>query len=241
MAKNKGNKAVPVAGSASSSTQKLVGAEVSTSGKHSQISEQLRQAVKDLGGDDEDLDLIEGIDDDDEGVSAPINSKGKGKDASMDEVSARSLRLSSSDAQKSLKKALGDFMKGLDFGSVPVPAAVDDDSEDVSEGDSEEEEDDEEDQSEEVDEDDSESEDDEESEEESEEERPSAIEQVKKAKESVKAKAVEAKNDTSPSVDPNATSGSVSLQCLAKLKAGDSRYAGMELTSSPSFPTLGGS
>ena len=32
----------------------------------SKISEELRQAVKDLGGDDEDLQLLQGIDEDDE-------------------------------------------------------------------------------------------------------------------------------------------------------------------------------
>jgi ribosome biogenesis protein MAK21 len=89
MAKNKGSKAAQPAANASRLNQKPAGTEGSKSGKHSQISEQLRQAVKDLGGDDDDLDLIEGIDDDDEGITAPTGSKGKGKDASMDEVGDR--------------------------------------------------------------------------------------------------------------------------------------------------------
>jgi ribosome biogenesis protein MAK21 len=48
-------------------------------------SDALRQAIKDLGGDDSDLDLIAGIDSDDE-EAAPPPSKGKGKD---DEVCLR--------------------------------------------------------------------------------------------------------------------------------------------------------
>jgi ribosome biogenesis protein MAK21 len=193
--------------------KKTAGSEASKGGKHSHISEQLRQAVKDLGGDDEDLDLIEGIDDDDEGVPAPVSSKGKGKDASMDEVGVVEYCLRSSNAQQSLKKALGDFMKGLDFGSVPVPAAVDDESEAVSEGDSEEEDEEDEDtEDSEEDEDENDSEDESEaSEDESEEERPSAVEQVKKAKDAAKVKVAEVKEDSSASADPNATSGKVRL------------------------------
>ncbi|OCF43874.1 ribosome biogenesis protein MAK21 [Kwoniella heveanensis CBS 569] len=73
--------------------------------KHSKITDELRQAVKDLGGDDEDLDLIDGIDEEDEDPSSGAASKGKGeKKGSSDE--------------KSLKKELGAFMKGLDFAAV---------------------------------------------------------------------------------------------------------------------------
>lgn len=51
------------------------------------ISDALRQAVKDLGGDDDDLELIAGIDSDEE-TSPPVTAavKGKGKDSSTDEV-----------------------------------------------------------------------------------------------------------------------------------------------------------
>jgi len=52
------------------------------SSKSSGISDQLRQAVKDLGGDDEDLELIQGIDDDEE---EEVASK-KGTDLKSDEV-----------------------------------------------------------------------------------------------------------------------------------------------------------
>lgn len=54
-----------------------------TNPKSSKISDELRQAVTDLGGDEEDLELIGGVDEDDEVPS--LNSiKGKGK--STDEV-----------------------------------------------------------------------------------------------------------------------------------------------------------
>lgn len=52
--------------------------------KGSKVSDQLRQAVKDLGGDEDDLDLIEGIDSDNEDASTPVKQKGNEK--SMDEV-----------------------------------------------------------------------------------------------------------------------------------------------------------
>ncbi len=44
--------------------------------KNSKISAELRQAVKDLGGDDEDLDLIDGVDEDEE--VPQVSSKVKG-------------------------------------------------------------------------------------------------------------------------------------------------------------------
>jgi len=44
----------------------------------SKISDELRKAVKDLGGDEEDLELIEGIDEDDDEPSIPAVVKGKG-------------------------------------------------------------------------------------------------------------------------------------------------------------------
>lgn len=44
----------------------------------SKISDELRKAVKDLGGDEEDLELIEGIDEDDDEQSIPAVLKGKG-------------------------------------------------------------------------------------------------------------------------------------------------------------------
>ena len=44
------------------------------------ISDELRQAVKDLGGDEEDLDLIEGIDEGEDESSVPIKNKGRSSD-----------------------------------------------------------------------------------------------------------------------------------------------------------------
>ena len=51
--------------------------------KSSQISDKIRQAIKDLGGDDDDLELINGVDDDDEEPKNDTQQKGK----SSDEVS----------------------------------------------------------------------------------------------------------------------------------------------------------
>ncbi|ORY34646.1 CBF/Mak21 family-domain-containing protein [Naematelia encephala] len=91
----------------------------------SKISDALRQAVKDLGGDDDDLDLIAGVDSDEE-EDDPASVKGKGK--ATDE--------------KSLKKALGDFMKGLDFAAVSteVPTQQQESDEEDEDDDNEEEE-----------------------------------------------------------------------------------------------------
>ncbi|KAK1923668.1 putative ribosome biogenesis protein [Papiliotrema laurentii] len=121
-------------------------------GKHSKISDELRQAVQALGGDEEDLDLIEGVDDDEEDSPATKSTKPKGKEPSSDE--------------KSLRKALGDFMKGLDFGSVPAPVIDDDDSaEEVSDAESEDDEDEDDEDDDEEDEEEAESDDEDEDEE----------------------------------------------------------------------------
>jgi len=55
------------------------------SAKTAAASDALRQAIKDLGGDDSDLDLIAGVDSDDENEAAP---KAKGK---VDDVSGGAL------------------------------------------------------------------------------------------------------------------------------------------------------
>lgn len=62
-------------------------AEPSERGKAKDISEALRQAVKDLGGDDEDLDLIAGIDSDDETESRPATKGKKTEEGQVDAVS----------------------------------------------------------------------------------------------------------------------------------------------------------
>ncbi|KAL7425204.1 RNA-binding ribosome biosynthesis protein mak21 [Cryptotrichosporon argae] len=93
------------------------------------VSDALRQAVKDLGGDDADLDLIAGVDSDDDEVSPSKDFKGKGKGKSD---------------EKDLKKALGDFMKGLDFGAVRPGGDVAEGEEEDEEDDSDEEEEDDE-------------------------------------------------------------------------------------------------
>ena len=57
-------------------------------GKSKQVNDELRQAVKDLGGDDDDLDLIAGIDSDEEQDTSASSSKGKkAADGDVDEVS----------------------------------------------------------------------------------------------------------------------------------------------------------
>jgi hypothetical protein len=61
------------------------------------VSDALRQAVKDLGGDDEDLDLIAGIDDsENEEEAQPVKKGKKGSDDTVDEVSAPLPKLSPS-------------------------------------------------------------------------------------------------------------------------------------------------
>lgn len=61
------------------------------------VSDALRQAVKDLGGDDEDLDLIAGIDEsENEEEAQPVKKGKKGSDDTVDEVSALLRKLSSS-------------------------------------------------------------------------------------------------------------------------------------------------
>lgn len=59
-------------------------------GKSKQVSDQLRQAVKDLGGDDDDLDLIAGIDESDEELEVKSATKGKkAAEGIVDEVSSQ--------------------------------------------------------------------------------------------------------------------------------------------------------
>jgi ribosome biogenesis protein MAK21 len=78
MAKN----ARPITAKATSTNTIPVGKGKS---KGKDVKEQLRQAVMELGGDEEDLELIEGVDEDDESAQTP--AKGKGKGLQTDEVS----------------------------------------------------------------------------------------------------------------------------------------------------------
>ncbi|RXK37999.1 ribosome biogenesis protein MAK21 [Tremella mesenterica] len=71
----------------------------------SKISDELRQAVKDLGGDDSDLELIAGVDED--GEDEWTGNAGKS-------------------SEKDVKQALKEFMKGLDFGNVPAEEGTED-------------------------------------------------------------------------------------------------------------------
>ncbi|EIW71398.1 hypothetical protein TREMEDRAFT_67745 [Tremella mesenterica DSM 1558] len=71
----------------------------------SKISDELRQAVKDLGGDDSDLELIAGVDED--GEDEWTGNAGK-------------------NSEKDVKQALKEFMKGLDFGNVPAEEVSED-------------------------------------------------------------------------------------------------------------------
>ncbi|WVQ74310.1 hypothetical protein IAR50_003908 [Cryptococcus sp. DSM 104548] len=161
--------------------------------KEYNISDALRQAVLDLGGDEGDFDLIDGVDEDDEVPAPKKESKGP--------------------SDKDLKKELGDFMKGLDFGSIEVAPV--DSSEEASDESGEEEEESEEgeDDGEEEEEahegDEDEEEDDEEDEEESAEEaeeaeeatKPTDVPPAKSLKESLTPKAAPAASD------PDSTSG----------------------------------
>lgn len=87
MAKGRGSKSSklaaareqPAADSASST-------KPANKGKAKQVSEELRQAVKDLGGDDEDLDLIAGIDSDEEQDAQPAAKSKKSGAETIDEV-----------------------------------------------------------------------------------------------------------------------------------------------------------
>lgn len=79
MATSKGNKSAPK-GAAKNTPRPSTGGGANVARKG--ISEELRQAVADLGGDDEDLELIAGVDNDD--ADEVIAVKG----AAMDEVSS---------------------------------------------------------------------------------------------------------------------------------------------------------
>ncbi|KAL1412536.1 RNA-binding ribosome biosynthesis protein mak21 [Vanrija albida] len=94
--------------------------------KGGKISDELRQAVKDLGGDEDDIALIAGVDNDDEEDNVPAAKGGAKTD------------------EKSLKAALGDFLKGLDFAAAGAEQPDLDDEEEVEESDEEDEEEDEE-------------------------------------------------------------------------------------------------
>lgn len=90
MAKGRGSKSTKLAAAREqpSSTAESVAKSVDK-GKAKQISEELRQAVKDLGGDDEDLDLIAGIDDSEDEQESKPNVKGKkAAESSVDAVRA---------------------------------------------------------------------------------------------------------------------------------------------------------
>ncbi|TXT12976.1 hypothetical protein VHUM_01377 [Vanrija humicola] len=121
--------------------------------KGGKISDELRQAIKDLGGDEEDIELIAGVDNDDAEDDVPASKGGPKTD------------------EKSLKAALGDFMKGLDFAAAGAQQPELDEEEEEEESDEEGEEDEEdEDEDEEEDEEDEEEDEDEEEEDEEEDE-----------------------------------------------------------------------
>ncbi|WVF68528.1 hypothetical protein IAT40_003296 [Kwoniella sp. CBS 6097] len=161
--------------------------------KHSKISDELLQAVRELGGDEDDLDLIDGIDEDDE-VPSVSAAKDKGEKTGSDE--------------KSLKKELGAFMKGLDFAAVGGADVVseEEEEEEISSAESEEDDDDEEAGEEEEDEDEEENEDDEdEDEDEDEEEEEEAQPQLQPETKAAVKKAAEPK--PAVTVDQNSSSG----------------------------------
>ena len=195
MAKGRGSKSTKLQAKRDGTVPKAIpSTEVTEEKTPRHVSEALRQAVKDLGGDDDDLDLIAGIDDS-ENEDEFESKKGKKSEDTVDEVCELVHSHEYADEQ-GLKKALGDFMKGLDFKSVAPDGAAsadeeeeeddeEEDGSDVSSFDSEDEEEDEEDEEEE------EEEEDEEEEEESEEEPEPVVAAPVKAKvEKPKEKAV---------------------------------------------------
>lgn len=176
MAKGRGSKSTKLQAKRDGTAPKAVAAteeatEVKTT-RH--VSEALRQAVKDLGGDDDDLDLIAGIDD-----SENEDEFESTKKDNVDEVCYPRVMNVRADVQ-GLKKALGDFMKGLDFKSVAPDGAVseeeeEDDEEDEEEGEGSEVSSFDSDEEEEEDDEDEDEEEDEEDEEEESEEEPEPV------------------------------------------------------------------
>ncbi|WWC92883.1 uncharacterized protein L201_007845 [Kwoniella dendrophila CBS 6074] len=94
--------------------------------KHSKISDELKQAVKDLGGDEDDLDLIDGIDESD---NDDDNNNNNASSTSVPKVKGEK----KSTDEKSLKKELGDFLKGLDFKAVGGAEVTSEDEEEEGE------------------------------------------------------------------------------------------------------------
>ena len=74
----------PNAGDTKAQAGSAAAADKSQNKGQANISDQLRQAVKDLGGDDDDLELIQGVDSDDE---APASKAKSGQEKSLDDVS----------------------------------------------------------------------------------------------------------------------------------------------------------
>ncbi|GMK56607.1 hypothetical protein CspeluHIS016_0304470 [Cutaneotrichosporon spelunceum] len=176
MAKNKGKTS---AAGASKPRKSFEGSKSTRGG----ISDELRQAVADLGGDDEDLELIAGVDNDD-----------------ADElIAAKGLAMDEGD----LRKALGDFMKGLDFGSegTSTPQAKEAEEENEEDGEDEDEE------SEEEVEDASESEEEEEESDDSEEAEEDEDEEELELKPKPKAAPESAPKAAPQRADPEPTSG----------------------------------
>lgn len=176
-------------------------------------NDSLRQAVKELGGDDDDLELIAGVDSDDEAAAA-------NKSANVDEVGL-SPRDFPNVAQKALKAELGAFMKGLDFGSLAPQAAekADEESEEESddeESDDEESDDEDDDDEEDEDEEDEDEDEDEDEEESSEDEAPKKVE-PKKVEPKKEPKKEQPKKEEAPAkrADPEPTSGRVSHSTCA--------------------------
>jgi ribosome biogenesis protein MAK21 len=92
MAKGRGSKSTKLQAAREQPKGTLQSSEKSdVKGKSKQVSEELRQAVKDLGGDDDDLDLIAGIDSDEEQDAAPSTKGKKVADGAVDEVSSDSM------------------------------------------------------------------------------------------------------------------------------------------------------
>lgn len=101
----------------------------------------LRRAIQELGGDDEDYDLLNGVDSDDEEPQAPAAKKDDVIDVrQLTAWEIWRLTLRHYCSQKKLKSELASFIKGLDLSSVAPDA--DEEEEDDEEEEEEEEEDD---------------------------------------------------------------------------------------------------
>lgn len=139
MARDKAAKGTQVTSKAATSTSApLPSLDLKGKSKSTGISDELRQAVADLGGDEEDIALIAGVDDDVDGTYTASAPGAMGNEVS---ASLKDTEDGAETRQKDIRKALGEFMKGLDFqaagAEMPAEEEEGDESEDEQEVDDE--------------------------------------------------------------------------------------------------------